>query len=161
MKRLPLILIIIVLVILGAGLIFAKQMNNKGPAATPTPAPEQNVMEKISEDAIDFIFEPRYDKHAFTMTIKGLKEKNYKSFEYEVLYDAQSRDNPSQIISQGTQTNSPVQVTDKPYVKEILLGTESKGVPTYDKGVKSINITLRLTTTSGKTHLWEKEFSLE
>lgn len=161
MKKLPLILIIVVLIILGAGLIFAKQMNNKGPAATPTPAPEQNVLEKIKEDSLEVTFTPRSDNRAFTLEIKNLKEKDYSSFEYEVSYDAESSEEPGQIITQGSASREPIVVTGDDFSREILLGTCSKNVCKYDKGVTSVKVTLRLTTTAGKTHLWEKEFSLE
>jgi len=157
----PIILIIIVLVILGAGLIFAKNLNNKGPAATPTPAPEQNVLEKIPEDSLDVIFTPRFDNRAFTLAFKNLKEKDYTSFEYEVSYDAESSEEPGQIITQGSASREPIVVTGDDFFREILLGTCSKNICKYDKGVTSVKVTLRLTTRSGKTHLWEKEFSLE
>lgn len=161
MKKKPIILIIAVLIIIGFGLVFTKKLNNNGPKATPTPDPEQNVLEKIFESTLDVTLAPRSDYHAFTLTIKNLKEKGYASFEYEISYDAQSSEEPGQIITQGSASKEPIIVTEDDFSREILLGTCSKNVCKYDKGVTSVKVTLRLVTTDGKTHLWEKEFSLE
>lgn len=158
----PIILIALVLIIVGAGLVFSGKLNNRGPRATPTPAPvKEQSIEKLPVEALDVKFETRYDKKAFTLTISGLREKGYKQFDYEASYDAQSTEDPTQIISQGSGSTEPILVTEKPFVREILLGTCSKNVCKYDKGVKSVKVTLRLQSTDGKTKIWEKEFSLE
>lgn len=162
MKKMPLILIVLVLIIVGAGLIFSGKLNNRGPKATPTPTPEEEQsIEKLPEEALDVKFETRYDQRAFTLTISGLKEKGYTRFDYEASYDAQSTEDPTQIVSQGSGSTEPILVTDKPFVREILLGTCSKNVCKYDKGVKSVLVTLRLQTEDNKTKIWEKNFALE
>ena len=162
MKKLPIIpLIIIFVLILVAGVIFAQKFSNNGPKATPTPPPEEATLEKIPENSLNIVLTPRSDLKAFTLEVKGLKAKGYKEFEYEISYDAQSTEEPGQIITQGSASKEPIVVTDKDFSREILLGTCSKNVCKYDKGVTSVKTVLRLTDNQGKTKLWEKEFPLE
>ena len=158
----PIIIIVLVLIILIAGIVLAKNLNNNGPKATPTPTPEdEQAIEKLPADALDVAFKTRYDNKAFTITLKGLKDQGYRTFEYEISYDAQSPEDLSQIITQGSASKEPVAVSNKDFIREILLGTCSKNICKYDQGVKSVKITLRLTTTVSKIKIWEKEFPLE
>jgi len=162
MKKLPIVIVVLVLITIIGYFVLSKGMVGSGPKATPTPTPEEtNKIEKIPESEINVIFEPRYDKKAFTITIKGLNEKGFKLFEYEVSYDAQSSEDPTQTITQGSASREPILVTDKDFEREILLGTCSKNVCKYDKGVEKVNIVIRLTDNQGKIKLWEKEFSME
>lgn len=163
MKKLPIVPIIIVVVVLLiiGGVVFAQKMNSSGPKATPTPTPEESTIERIPVDSLEVVFDPRYDNKAFTLTIKGLKEKDFKSFEYEISYDAQSSEEPGQIITQGSASREPILVTSEDFEREILLGTCSKNVCKYDKGIEKVKVTLRLTETSEKIKIWENEFTLE
>lgn len=163
MKKSPIIVTIIVVIIIIGYFVLSKSIGGNGPKATPTPTPEQanNNIEKIPENSINVTFEPRYDKKAFTMIIKGLNEKGFKQFEYEISYDAQSSEDPTQTITQGSASREPVLVTDKDFEREILLGTCSKNVCKYDKGVKRVKIVIKLIDIRGKIKLWEKEFSME
>lgn len=161
MKKSLFIIIPLVLLIVVGGLVFAQKISNKSTKTAPTPTPEETNVEKIPTDSLIVVFTPRDDKKAFTLTVKNLKDKGYKQFEYEISYDAQSAEDPTQIITQGSASKEPVQVTNQDFTREILLGTCSKNVCKYDQGVNLVKVTLRLTTTNNKTKIWEKEFSLE
>jgi len=154
-KTTILIIIILIVMLIAGGFIFSKTLSNKGPKATPTPTPKENIIETIPNDSLNIKLEPRYDKKAVTIITEGLLEKGFKEFEYEISYDTEDG------LTQGSFSREPITITNNPFEREILLGTCSKNVCKYDKGVKNIKLTFRLKDNGGKTKIWEKEFNIE
>lgn len=161
MKKEYLIIGISLLALIVIGLFLFKNNRNNGPKATPTPTPEEKTIEKLPADSLDVTLTPRADNRAITIVINGLKEKGYTQFEYELTYDAQSTEDPSQTISQGSGSTEPIKVTDESFKREILFGTCSKNICKYDIGVKNIKFVIRLTDSEGKTKIWQKDVTLE
>lgn len=156
-KIIPLFIIITIVGVLIYS-FFPKTNNNKKEEVAVSPSPQE--INKLPVNAINIVFKVRPDFRAVSFSLSGLKEKGYRSFEYEISYDAQSSEDPSQIISQGSGSASAIMVNEEPFEREVLLGTCSKNVCRYDKGVKSVKIIIRLQNKEDTTYLWENEYPL-
>lgn len=75
------------------------------------------------------------------------------TIDYEFSYDTKAGV-PRGVI--GTITP-----TDSTYQKEIVLGSCSTNICTYDEGVNTVKVSLKFNATSGEAQLFEKEFALE
>lgn len=90
-------------------------------------------------------------KQQVTLTIDGIPSGT-ESIEYELSYNAEG-DIPKGVI--GT---IPVE-GESSVERDITLGTCSSGTCVYDKGVSSINVSLKFQTSAGAS-LFEKEFEI-
>lgn len=75
------------------------------------------------------------------------------SIDYEFSYDTRTGV-PRGVIGTITPTEST-------YQKEIVLGSCSTNVCTYDEGVTKVKVSLKFNLDSGSSSIFEKEFALE
>ncbi len=154
-KTLLVIFLVGFVLIIISGLIFAKKINHSNLKTSPTAIPEQKTTEILSEKSLDIKLEPRFDKKAVIITASGLLEKGFTEFEYEISYDTEDG------LTQGSFSKEPIKVTAEEFKREILLGTCSKNVCKYDRGVNSVRLTFRLKDKQGNIKIWQKEFNIE
>jgi hypothetical protein len=131
--------------------------------------PKQQSQDTTQDQTIQTISP---EKLGLTITVSPDKKKvkfgiahpdGIKSLEYSLTYEA---DSTAQEISEGGEPrvqrgitgDAKIDSDTKPYESEFLdLGSCSKNVCRYDTGVKSIDLTLKIVKSDGKTYQSEKK----
>ncbi len=146
---LSLIAVGVLLVVLAGGFVVVKSMNKKTTVAPP--AEEEQVDLPPVDSSVEVQLTSKSDGKAVTLTVTKIPE-NTQSIEYELSYTT-DKGLPKGALGK-------IDLTGKPEItREILLGTCSRNVCTYDTGVKSVNLVLRFNSASGATQ-FKKEYPL-
>lgn len=140
---------ILVLVLLG-GIVIVKNLNKK-----VTPAPVAEVSQQTDLPPVDASvtvdLKPRADGKAVTLSVSKIPSGT-NSIEYELSYTT-DKGLPKGALGK-------IQLDGKSEIsREVLLGTCSKNVCTYDTGVTAIKLVLRFNADSGSSQ-FSKEYSL-
>jgi hypothetical protein len=150
-KKLLIIGGIVLLLLFGAVVWFARQSNSAKEEVLQSTLPQSASYEKIQEK-INVSVERVKDNRRVNFVVSEVPAK-YKTIEYEFSYKTASGGLQGGIGSPSTLKNGR-------YEKEILLGTCSAGgACTYDEGVKKIKFTIFFSTAAEKRY-FEKEFDI-
>lgn len=137
-KALPIIIILGVL-LLGAGGFFLLRGKKAPPSPDQTPGLEEIPRETPLEKRPYATLTPRTDGKEFTLTITGIK--NAETVEYELVYLAEG-------LSRGVVGAIDLEGEEK-VIRKLLLGTCSRNVCKYDEGIEKGTLTLRLRGSEG------------
>ena len=152
MKKNPAIFISlgVLILVLGGGFLVIKNINKS--------APQQEIEEGISEDlpfadpSIVVDLKAKADGKEVVLSVSKIPADT-ESIEYELSY----------LTGEGLPKGALGKITldgKTEIEREILLGTCSKNVCTYDKGVTKVSLVLKFNGTSGATQ-FRKEYDLE
>lgn len=118
--------------------------------------PQEEVFGKIDSSVVVNV-EKAGDGRRVLLTIENIP-RDITDIEYDFTYDALVNvEGEDQTVSRGTSSSFEVEESD--YEKEIVLGSCSANVCTYDRGVTSVKVSLRFNSTKG-IKIFEKEYTL-
>ncbi len=154
--------VVVILILAGGYFLFLNKSSTESNA-------EQNQSidtgpQNISPDEIDLEMTASPDKKKVQFTIGKLTD--IKALAYELTYEAESTE---QERSEGAEERIPRGITgdakfsrsESKYQSPWLdLGSCSKNVCRYDKGIESINLILKITKENNKIYATEKELDL-
>lgn len=146
MKKSFLLIFISVLLLSGCSL---QQQKVVAPTITPTPTPEVKMIKEGEGPVVDLI--PRADKQVVTLKISGISSE-IKKVDYEMVYDTNG-------LQRGVVGSVDMKNGEDKIVKELTLGSCSKGVCVFDKNITKIQLTVKFTT-SGEPLEFQKEYVL-
>ncbi|MCR4329694.1 MAG: hypothetical protein NUV65_04085 [Candidatus Roizmanbacteria bacterium] len=129
--------------------IFGKSNNANTPEQTEKVLVEGEVMKPVEKSVKVQLVRDSSGKKAI-LTIEGIPQK-YTEIEYKLAYDT-GAGVPRGVL--GT-----IQVDGETYEKDIVLGSCSTNICTYDEGVNEVDATLKFNSSSGST-IFEKKFKL-
>ncbi len=153
--------VVLVIIVLLGGYFY---MNNKVKTGTePSDAESQQVVEKLSPDAIGLTITANSSKKAVKFAIAKLS--GIKSIEYQLTYEADSTaqeqsEGGEARVQRGITGESKITSNDTYESPSLDLGSCSKNICRYDTGVKSVDLTLKVVKDDGKTYEVEKTFNL-
>ena len=154
-KKNALIVGLVVVVILGLGgyFVWARSQNQ-----ISAPKQEEQNIKQMSPEDIGLELTMRSDRKA--VIIKATKVEGIKSFDYELTYDADVKEDaethtvPRGAVGELTIKGGAAQA-------EVDLGTCSANVCKYDKVVGSIKVVIKVNFENGETGAIEDTISLE
>lgn len=145
-----------VLLVVSGYLVFG----GKSKTETDETSQDQSI-QTISAEELGLTITPSSDKKKVKFGIEH--PQGIKSIEYSLTYEA---DSTSQEIEEGGEPRvqrgitgeTEIKTDSKPYESEFLdLGSCSKNVCRYDTGVNSVELTLKIVKSDGKTYQSEKK----
>ncbi len=151
--------IVVVLLLVSGFLIFGGKSKDK-----PAPSVQDQGVQKISAEELGLTLTAKPDKKAIKFAISKLD--GIKSIEYELTYEADSTvqeqsEGGEARVQRGITGDAKVESGKSSYESDWLdLGSCSKNVCRYDSGVKSVNLTLKITKNDGKIYQAEKSLEL-
>ena len=145
------VIIVIVLLVLGAGFFIVRKITSGKLAEDIEPTPTIMAYPTISDD-ITVDFTARGDKKAVVLTVSGLPF-DLESIEYELTYTTGSG------LPRGVLGKIMIDGEKEITRDDIVLGTCSSGKCVYDSGVESINLSLKFNQASG-IKIFQKTYSL-
>ncbi len=151
-KQKKLVAIVAAVVVLLVGVVFVMgQRGESGEAENnESTLPEGRRLPTV-EKSVKVAVEKTPDGRKVVMTISGIPNK-YNSIDYELSYD--TADNiPRGVLGSIKATGPEVE-------KEIVLGSCSTNVCTYDEGVEKVSVSLKFNSREG-SRIFEKDFKLE
>lgn len=152
--------VLLVLIVVG-GFFF---VSNKNQSSTKQPtADTEQVVQKLSPDDIGLTITPNDTNKSVKFVIA--KPDGITSIEYQLTYDA---DSTAEEQSEGGEPRVQRGITGEAKITSgdtytspwLDLGSCSRNVCRYDTGVNSVDLTLKITKTDGKTYEVEKSLSL-
>ncbi len=148
------LIVVVVLVVLGGGsFLFLASKNNQ---STQDQTVSDNTVQNLSPSAIGLKLEASSDDKKVRFTIANAA--GIKSIEYELTYDA---DSTAQEQSEGAEEQVQRGITGQANISSgkssyqsswLILGSQSANVVRYDKGVKGVAITLKITKSDNKVY---------
>lgn len=151
--------VLVVLILVSGYLLFGGKSKPKQEETV-----QDQTVQKISPDELGLTITVTPDKHKIKFAIA--KPQGIKSIEYSISYEADSTaqdqsEGGEARVQRGITGDSKIDSDTKPYESEFLdLGSCSKNVCRYDTGIKSVDLTLKLIKSDGKTYATEKSFDL-
>lgn len=149
----PIIWTMILLILLGVGswlFFFGKKSE---PVVKENEGQQLNDVLPPIDPSVEITLASRGDKKEVKLTIKKIPQDTV-SLEYELSYFTGTG------LSRGTFTPTPVDLKGATeFERDILLGTCSRNVCSYDEGVKSITLTVKFNSAKGSSQ-FKKEFPL-
>ena len=148
--------VVVVLLLVSGYLVFGGKSKPK----TEDTSQDQTI-QTLSPDVLGLTITASPDKKKVKFAVAH--PDGIKSLEYSLTYEA---DSTAQEISEGGEKRvqrgitgeQKIESDKKPYESDFLdLGSCSKNVCRYDTGVKSIDLTLKIVKTDGKTYQSEKK----
>ncbi|HVA96441.1 MAG TPA: hypothetical protein VND99_02190 [Candidatus Acidoferrales bacterium] len=161
-KGILIVIGIIVLILIGGGGYFV--LSNNAKQTTQDQTFVDNSVQSLSPSAIGLKLEASPDKKKVRFTIA--KASDIKGIEYELTYDANSTaqersEGSDATVQRGITGQSNISAGSSTYQSSwLILGSQSASVVRYDTGVKSINITLKITKTDNKIFQVQDTLSL-
>lgn len=160
-KNVQVIVGVVLLLLIAGGAYFVIANNKQKPVEDQTV--EENLVQTLSPKDIGLTMEASPDKKR--VKFKITKADDIKSIEYELTYEA---DSTKQEIADGGDARVQRGITGEANVNGkssyesdfLVLGSESANTIRYDTGVKSVNITLKLTKTNGKVYQVQDKLDL-
>lgn len=158
------IMALVLLLLLGGGyFLFARQ---SGPKETTSQIQSQidTGPQNLSPEEIDLELKATNDNKKVQFTIGKLL--GIKAVSYELTYEADSTEKERSEggdarIQRGITGEAKLKSGDSTYKSPQLdLGSCSKNVCRYDKGVDSVSLVLKITKTNNKIYQVEKELDL-
>ena len=139
----------ILLIVVVGGVVVVKSLNK------PSAAPAQEEMKEdlppvVASVVVDL--KPKAEGKSVVLTVTNI-HKDTESLEYELSYTT-DEELPKGALGK-ISLDGRTEIS-----RDILLGTCSKNVCTYDKGVKSVKLVLRFNNPSGASQ-YSKEYPLE
>ncbi len=131
-------------------------LSNSNTPQTEEKQVAENVVQTIKPEDIGFKLQASADKKKVHFSIA--KAQGIQAIEYQMMYDA---DSTAQEKSEGGDDRVQRGITGEVAIKpgsgtftseDLDLGSCSKNVCRYDKGVTSIDVTLKITKTDGKVY---------
>ncbi|HSX09812.1 MAG TPA: hypothetical protein VLF93_06680 [Candidatus Saccharimonadales bacterium] len=150
------IVLVIALIIVGAGGYYFVAGSAGSKSAQQTPVDDGSVVQTLSPSAIGLKMEASPDDKKVRFTIS--QASDIKEIEYELVYEANST---AQEKSEGAEARVQRGITGQENIKSgsssyqsnwLILGSQSANVVRYDTGVKSVNITLKITKANNKIY---------
>lgn len=164
-KSLPVIVLVVIIALVVGGIYLVKSQFET-PVPPPAPAEESAMVAK----KVDLSTQPEWVQklvvtvkkgisanglNNFTFTISGMPKGMVKSLTYVASYDTSNKG------SQGVLATKPLEVGGATsFIKTIDLGTCSTKSCVRHDGVKSVDLELDFTTTSGDRPMWSKNLTL-
>lgn len=148
------IIIAVVILILGGGFFAMSKLLNKKTTSTTEELTPTPFMEELSKD-VKVSLTASSDKREVTLTISGMQGK-YKELEYELSYDTNKG-------PKGTLSGSkplPLSSGQDEFTRDITLGTCSSGKCTYDEGVNSITVVIKLYKEDDTPEFFKEDFEI-
>ena len=161
-KGILIVIGIIVLILIGGGGYFV--LSNNAKQTTQDQTFVDNSVQSLSPSAIGLKLDASPDKKKVRFTIA--KASDIKGIEYELTYDANSTaqersEGSDATVQRGITGQSNISAGSSTYQSSwLILGSQSASVVRYDTGVKSINITLKITKTDNKIFQVQDTLSL-
>jgi hypothetical protein len=161
-KQLVIILVVLVIIIGAGGFYF---LNHKSaPAQEEETANTQDVVQTLSPEQLGLTITPKSDMKAIKFSIS--KASGIKSIEYQATYEADSTaeekgEGGDARVQRGITGDATLEGGKSSYESPWLdLGSCSRNVCRYDKGVESVDLTLKIVKLDGKTYQVEKKTDL-
>ncbi|PJE62342.1 hypothetical protein COU88_05545 [Candidatus Roizmanbacteria bacterium CG10_big_fil_rev_8_21_14_0_10_39_6] len=143
--------VVILIVVFGLvwWMISGKSNSSNSPEQTEKVLMEGEVMKQVEKSVKVQLVRDASGKKAI-LTIDGIPQK-YTEIEYKLAY----------ITGAGVPRGvlGTIQVDGDTYEKDIVLGSCSTNICTYDEGVTEVDATLKFNSSSGST-IFEKKFKL-
>lgn len=150
MKNKKILTIITILVIIITGLLIFRTKRGGGGEVSPTPTP--TVALPPVDESVDISLTPRSDKKAVILKI-GQIPQGTTSVDYELSYET------GEGLPRGVLGTIHLKEEEEEIEREILLGTCSRNVCVYDKGVEKVNLVLKFNFPDGSSQ-FQKEYEL-
>ena len=154
------VVVVVVLVLAGGGyFLFVSK-----PKTVGEPSVAEEVVRKLTAEEIGLTITVSPDKKKVKFGIE--KVGDIKSVEYELSYEADSTaqeqgEGGEPRVQRGITGQEEVKSGDSKYESQWLdLGSCSKNVCRYDKGVSKVSLTLKIVKKDGKTYSTEKSLNL-
>lgn len=156
MKKTALILLIVLVVLGVVGYFGAKSLfsDKKTAQSVDDTNIQEESMKRLPDDAVSAEVSLNYNKTRAIVKVTKFPQ-NAKAIDYEVLYTADLKDANNMPRGSNGKVSSPG--TDG-FMKEVLLGTCSKNVCTYEKNPRDFKLRLKITQENGEKVIWEKSF---
>lgn len=151
--------VVLLLLVGGYFLVFGKSQTK-----APEPGPQEEVVEEISASVLGLTITAKPDNKAVKFAIE--KPEGIKTIEYELTYEA---DSTAAEISEGGEDRVQRGITGEVEIENdsetyespwLDLGSCSKNVCRYDAGVESVDLTLKIVKSDGKTYLATESLEL-
>lgn len=128
----------------------------------PPPEPASDVIQTLSPASLGLSLTVSPDKKKIKIIIA--KARDIKSIEYQLTYEADStleeqREGGEDRVQRGITGDAIMEPGESSYESPWLdLGSCSRNVCHYDKGVDSVDLTLKIVKKNGRTYQSEKKF---
>ena len=150
MKNKKTLIIIAVLAVLIMSALFVKAKTGGKTEVVPTPTPTV-ALPKVDESVeVDLV--SRSDGKAVTLTISQIPSET-TSIDYELSYET------GEGLPRGVLGTIHLKEGEEEVEREVLLGTCSRNVCTYDRGVETINLVLKFNSPDGSSQ-FQQEYEL-
>lgn len=151
MKKQPLLIIAVSLIILVAGFFVLRARKGDGSGEiSPTPTP--TVILPFVDETVEVSLTPRQDKKAVILKISQIPSET-RSIDYELSYET------GEGLPRGVLGTIHLKEEEEQVEREILLGTCSRNVCVYDTGVEKVNLVLKFNSPDGSSQ-FQKEYEL-
>jgi hypothetical protein len=142
-KKIIIGIVAFLILLIGVGGFFYFKSQNSGNDEASTEEVSQTVAKKVSAEEIGLTLTPTQNNQVIMMSITKLS--GIESLDYEVTYDAIENGETVERGAIGTVELKGESSIDR----KIDLGTCSRNVCKYDKGVKSVKFVLRINYKDG------------
>ncbi len=149
-KSTLIISVLVLLLVIGGGVLLIKNLTRS--ATLPIEEVDQNENLPPVDDSVIVELKPGEAKQAVILTVSNIPSGT-ESLEYELSY----------LTGEGLPKGAlgKISLDGKSEIsRDILLGTCSRNVCTYDKGVMSVKLVLKFNSAKGASQ-FSKEYSLE
>lgn len=153
-------IVVIVVIVIGAFILISHNSQKAAQEATVI----DNSVQTISPSAIGLKLEASSDKKEIRFTIS--KASDIKDIEYELTYVANSTaeersEGSDARVQRGITGDESIQAGSATYQSSwLILGSQSANIVRYDTGVKSIDITLKVTKIDNKVYQVQDSLNL-
>ena len=160
-KKVVIGLVVLLVLVLAGGAFFFSKSKSK---VSEEPSVAEEVVGNLTPEEIGLTITASPDKKKVKFSIEKVGE--IKSVEYELSYEADSTaqeqgEGGEPRVQRGITGQEQVKSGDRVYESPWLdLGSCSKNVCRYDKGVAKVDLTLKIVKNDGKTYITEKSLEL-
>jgi hypothetical protein len=153
--------VVVLIILIGAG-FFVLSKNNA--PTTEDQTVSDNTVQTLSPSDIGLKLEASSDNHKVRYTISNASD--IKTIEYELTYNAnataeEQSEGADDQVQRGITGTATVNSGSGSYQSSwLILGSQSANVVRYDKGVKSVSITLKITKSNGKVYQVQDKINL-
>ena len=151
--------VVVILLLVSGYLLFAGKSKPKS-----EPITQDQSVQQISAEELGLEMEANPAKNEVKFSISNTKD--IKSIDYELAYEADASaadvaEGGEERVQRGVQGQAEFKPGESTFESEwLVLGSESAGTKRYDTGVESVDLTLKIVKSDGKTYQAEKSLEL-
>lgn len=163
-KRSVQIVLVLVLLIIIGGAAYFMFAGNTSTTTTQNQTVNDTMVQPLSPSAIGLKLEATSDNKKVRFSIANASD--IKAIEYELTYNANSTaqeksEGADAQVQRGITGQANISAGSSSYQSSwLILGSQSANVVRYDTGVKSVNITLKITKTNNKVYSVQDKLDL-